>query len=249
MQKRIPAIALAAALALPVAALAEEEESASPFSANIGLVSDYAYRGISQTDEKPAVQGGFDFKHSSGLYLGTWATNVSWLRDAESNKQSGNSLEIDFYGGFSKSFGDFGFDVGLLYYRYPGSYGSTWQSETGLEKPHTLEGYAAVSWKFLTFKYSYSFTDLFGAEDSKGSDYLDLSVNYEVIKNLTLNAHVGKQRVYGPGKGYKDWKLGATYNYAGFDFGLHYVDTNIDSDDDPDSNADARVIFSITKSF
>jgi len=232
MQKSILATALAAALAFPVTAQADE--ATLPISANVTLTTDYAFRGVSQTDERPALQGGLDYKHGSGLYIGTWGSNISWIDNGKS------SLELDVYGGFAKSFGDFGFDIGVLHYAYPGD---------GDADADTTEGYAAVSWKFLTFKYSYSFTDLFGADDSKGSDYLDLSVNYEVIKNLTLNAHVGKQRVYGPSKGYIDWKLGATYTLGGFDFGLHYVDTNIDSDDDPDSNADARVIFSITKSF
>ena len=70
MRKSIAASVLI--VALPLAGAAQAEEEASPFSANVSVVSDYAYRGISQTDEKPALQGGFDFKHGSGLYVGVW---------------------------------------------------------------------------------------------------------------------------------------------------------------------------------
>ncbi|MDR1854629.1 MAG: TorF family putative porin [Azoarcus sp.] len=234
MQKRILATALAAALALPV--VAQADDAALPISANLTLASEYAFRGVTQTDERPALQGGFDYKHSSGLYVGTWGSNISWIDNGKS------SLEIDFYGGYAPTFGDFGLDVGVLRYQYPGS---------KHPKAHTTEGYVGVSWKFLSFKYSHAFTKLFGIEKSKGSDYLDLSADYEIIKGLTLNAHFGKQYVDGPTDNYKDWKLGATYSYGGFDFGLHYVDTDIDKHNNfaDEDDADARVIFSITKSF
>ncbi|MDR2688231.1 MAG: TorF family putative porin [Azoarcus sp.] len=240
MRKFIVASAFIAAL--PSVSAAEE---ASPFSANVSITSDYAYRGISQTDEKPALQGGFDFKHDSGLYVGVWGSSISWLRDAETDVSSSNSVELDLYVGYSKSFGDFGIDAGILRYGYPGSFGRRWRNDTGLENPNTTEGYVGASWKFVSFKYSHAFTDLFGTPDSKGSDYFDLSFSHEVIENLTLDAHVGKQRILGPGKSYLDWQLGATYTLAGFDLGLHYVDTDIEHED----LADSRVIFSISRSF
>jgi uncharacterized protein (TIGR02001 family) len=222
---------------------------ASPFSANVGLVSDYAYRGISQTDEKPALQGGFDFKHSSGVYVGLWGSSISWLRDAEEDTDvsSHNSVELDVYAGYAKTFGDFGIDVGVLRYDYPGKFNSRWKDATGLKNPNTTEGYVGASWKFLSFKYSYAFTNLFGTPDSKGSGYLDLSASYEIIKNLTVDAHYGIQRVSGPGESYKDWKAGVTYNLGGYDIGLHYVDTDISHGDDV--NADSRYILSLSKSF
>ncbi|MDR0565373.1 MAG: TorF family putative porin [Azoarcus sp.] len=234
---------------IPAAYADETSPPESPFSANISIASDYAYRGISQTDERPALQGGLDFKHASGLYIGTWGSNVSWLRDAEkgTDASSGNSVELDVYLGFSKEFGDFGMDVGVLEYTYPGKYSRHWKNETGMKNPYTTEGYLGVSWKFLSFKYSHSFTTLFGAPNSKGSDYFDLSASYEVVKNLKLNAHVGHQRIFGPAKSYSDWKLGATYTLGGFDIGLHYVDTNLSHK--KSANADARAILSIGKSF
>jgi uncharacterized protein (TIGR02001 family) len=238
--------ALVATLSFAGVALAEET---NPFSANVGLVSDYAYRGISQTRERAALQGGFDFKHGSGLYAGVWGSSISWLRDVErgTGSSSGNSVELDLYAGYAREFGDCGIDVGVLRYAYPGDFDRPWKNATGLENPNTTEGYLALSWKFLSFKYSRAFTDLFGAPDSKGSDYLDLSASYDAIENLSLEAHYGKQRIDGPGASYQDWKLGATYTVGGFGFGLHYIDTDIDDADSVD--ADTRVVLSVGKSF
>jgi uncharacterized protein (TIGR02001 family) len=248
MRKSSLAIAVLASMQLIGTGVAHAQEE-SPFSANVSLTSDYAYRGISQTDEGPALQGGFDFKHSSGFYLGTWGSSISWLRDVErgGDVSSNNSLELDVYGGYAHEFGDFGIDVGLLQYFYPGSYNSEWKNYTGLKNPNTLEGYVGLSWKFLSFKYSHAFTDLFGAPDSKGSQYFDLSASYEIADGISLDGHYGHQMITGPGKSYYDWKLGVTASYWGVDFGLHYVDTDISHKDSVD--ADARYIFSVTKSF
>lgn len=242
MQKRIIASALAAALLGSGAAFAED----SPFSANVSIVSDYAYRGISQTDQRPALQGGFDYAHDSGFYVGVWGSNVSWLSDAEKGTgvNSSNSLEIDVYAGYAAELGPIGLDVGLLQYYYPGDFDSAWKTATNLDNPNTLEGYVGVSWEFLSFKYSHSFTDLFGAPDSKDSGYYDLSASYEVMDGLTLDAHYGYSDIRNADN-YEDWKLGATYSAGGFDFGLHYVDTDIKNS----RIADERVILSVSRAF
>lgn len=238
MHKTLLACALAAAL--PIAGAAHAEES--PFSANVGIVSDYAYRGISQTDERPALQGGFDYAHPSGFYAGVWATNVSWINDAEVSKSSGNSLEIDVYAGYGGELGPIGYDVGLLQYYYPGSYGAAYRASS--EKPHTLEGYVGLSWELLSFKYSYAFSDLFGYSDSDGSQYFDLGASFDIGYGVTLGAHVGYSDIRGQDN-YTDWKLGLSKEYGGFEFGLHYVDTDVKNTD----LADERVILSISKSF
>ena len=243
MQKHTLAIALLAALPMLGAGTVLAQES--PFSANVSLTTDYAYRGISQTDEKAALQGGFDYAHSSGFYAGVWGSNISWLNDIPASTSTGSSLELDLYAGYSTELGPIGLDVGVLQYYYPGNYNSTWRAETGLEKPDTLEGYVGLSWEFLSFKYSNSFTDLFGAPDSEGSQYFDLSAEYEVMDGLTVDAHYGHQAITGVTESYYDWKVGGTYNLGGFDLGLHYVDTDIDDVD----VADERVIFSVAKSF
>ncbi|GHT84012.1 hypothetical protein AGMMS49960_10790 [Betaproteobacteria bacterium] len=247
MRKQL--ILTALATTLPLVGLAHAEEESSPFSANVSIVSDYDSRGVSQTNESPAIQGGFDFAHSSGVYAGVWASSISWLRDAErhTNVSSGNSAEVDFTVGYAREFGDFGVDVGATYYLYPGSYSHNWKDVTGMKNPNSTEGFVGLSWKFVSVKYYHAFTHLFGAPSSRGSGYLDLSVSYEILKDLSLDAHFGSQRVTGPGESYRDWKAGAVYNLGGYDLGLHYVNTDISHADKVD--ADARVVFSLSKSF
>lgn len=247
MNRSIVAISSLACLPLLGISNGYAEEAKSPFSANVALTTDYVYRGISQTDERPAIQGGFDFKHDSGFYAGTWASSISWLHDMSDGGAPSSSMELDVYGGYRHQFGDFGVDVGLLGYLYPGSYGSQWKRANNMTDPHTLEGYVGASWKFLSVKYSHSFTDLFGAVDTRNSKYIDFSAAYPLTNRVTLNAHAGRQIITGSGNSYNDWKLGATLNWQGVDFGLHYVDTDLDNK--KEANADARVIFSVAKTF
>lgn len=200
-------------------------QATSPHSltGNFSLVSEYRYRGISQTDFRPAVQGGFDYAHSSGVYAGIWGSNISWLADA--GAASGSSVELDFYGGFKGSVGDFGYDVGLLQYYYPGNFGA-WTS-AGNPKPNTLEAYVGVSWQMFSLKYSQAISDLFGVPDSKGSNYVDLGASFEVADGLVLAAHVGHQKVKNASDcSYTDWKVGVSKDFGGFSWGLNYVDTN-----------------------
>lgn len=233
---RTKPLATALAALATIAAAGAAHAGDGPFTANVGLVSDYAYRGWSQTDERPALQGGFDYAHDSGLYAGVWGSNVSWLSDSNPNVH--NSLELDIYGGYKGTVGAIGYDVGLLQYYYPGSY------PKGFNSPDTLEGYIGLSWEFLSFKYSYAFTDLFGYEKSDGSQYYDLGAAVDVGGGFTLAAHVGYSDIKGQDD-YTDWKLGVTKEFGGFNFGLHYVDTDVDNAD----LADERVILSIAKSF
>src|SRR5450759_3397136 len=127
------AAAIATAFSLPVtvsaqtAPAAEPAKPASPhtFTGNVGLVSQYVFRGLSQTNGDPALQGGADYSHASGFYAGTWLSNISWFTDQNANTKSAPvslaspgsvvgytpnqsnaaSLEWDFYGGFKNSFG------------------------------------------------------------------------------------------------------------------------------------------------
>jgi uncharacterized protein (TIGR02001 family) len=245
MHKHVAAMIAASFACAPIV---QAEEEASPFSANVMIASDYTSRGLSQTNERPALQGGLDYVHASGFYAGVWGSNISWIRDAETAEHSSNSLELDLYGGYAHQFGDFSIDVGVLRFQYPGKFDRAWKNDTGLENPNTTEGYAAVSWKFLSFKFSHAFTRLLGFHGSKGSNYYDLSANHEIVKNLTLQAHFGHQTFKGPDfDSYNDWKLGAVYQYGGIDFGLHYVDTDLDNASELD--ADSRVVFSIGKRF
>ncbi|HET9415734.1 MAG TPA: TorF family putative porin [Pseudolabrys sp.] len=218
--------------------LAQAQAPAAPASphtitGNIGFYSQYIFRGLNQTDGDPALQGGLDYSHTSGFYLGTWASNVSWLRDFGAYT-GGASLEWDFYGGMKGTFGksDFGWDVGLLNYYYPGTVAP------GVTKANTLEAYGAVTWKWLSAKYSYSIENTFGVPNSDGTWYLDLSANFPVTDKFSVQAHYGMQEFNGDTAGvsndsfasYKDWKIGATYALPkDFTVGAFYTDTDMNA--------------------
>lgn len=202
---------------------------------NVGLFSQYIFRGLNQTDKEPAIQGGMDYSHASGFYLGTWGSNISWLRDFGAYT-GGGSLELDIYGGYKGSIGktDFGYDVGLLYYWYPGT------TAPGVVKADTLEIYGALSWKWLSAKISYALSDdVFGVQNADGTYYLDLTATYPVPNTkLSVVAHYGMQKFSGSNGGvdndtfasYDDWKLGLTYALPkDFTVGLMYTDTDMDA--------------------
>lgn len=225
MKKSLVALALVGAFAAPVVA---EEAPASPhtFTGNVGFVSDYIFRGISQTQHKPALQGGFDYSHSSGLYVGTWASNVNWVRDTGFKTES--SLEMDFYGGFRGGFaGDFTYDVGFLQYYYPG------ERVANMNDTNSQEVYASLGWKFVSLKYSHTISPyLFGwqsttGERTRGSGYLDLSMNYDLGNGWGINGHLGRQVIKNFSyASYTDWKLGVTKDLGIGVVGLAYTDTN-----------------------
>jgi uncharacterized protein (TIGR02001 family) len=217
--------------------LAQAQAPASPhtITGNIGFYSQYIFRGLNQTDKEPALQGGLDYSHSSGFYLGTWASNISWLRDFGAYS-GGGSLEMDFYGGFRGPIGksDFGYDVGLLYYYYPGTV------VPGGVKADTVELYGALSWKWLSGKYSYSIDNkTFGVPNSDGTWYLDFSANFPVNDKFSIQAHYGIQEFDGSTPAgvsndsfasYKDWKIGATYALPkDFTIGAFYTDTDMNT--------------------
>ena len=248
-----PAMAQTAAPAAPEAAAAP----ASPFTANVSLATEYIYRGIAQTNRKPAIQGGFDYAHSSGLYVGTWASNISWLSDIGPGISA--PIEIDVYGGFKNTFGggDFNYDVGVLTYNYPGSYPS------GFTKPNTTEVYGSLGWKWLSAKYSYVVsTNIFGftgtnGENTRGSDYLELNANYDLGNGWGVLGHAGHQKIkHFSDASYSDYKVGVTKDVGFGVVGLSYWDTNAKGDvGEPYRNAynkdlgKGAVLLSFTKTF
>lgn len=210
------------------------EEDESPISANVSLVSNYLYRGISQSGGKPAIQGGFDYEHSSGFYVGVFGTSISFLGDLyteTAGKEGANnaSLELDTYVGFKRSFADdFSYDVGFLRYNYPGTYAP------GATKADTDEVYGGVGYKWISAKYSYSLGNTFANANTRGTNYLELNANYPFEQvGITLGAHYGKQTYQGAGAilngnslTYSDYKLGVTKEIGDFELGLAYSNTN-----------------------
>ena len=213
---------------------------ASPhtFTGKIALYSEYEYRGIAQTSEDPALQLTLDYAHASGFYIGTFITNIKWLKDTGDvlGTPIDGDIEWDIYGGYKWGFAPgWTLDVGYLRYEYPGSNAAL----PAFVKPNTDEVYIGVSYGPATLKYSYGLSEIFGVVDSKGSDYLELAVNYPIMEKLTLNALIGHQRYSGvqahagdfnnSNFDYTVWKLGATWDFGnGFTAGGYWKDTDAD---------------------
>ncbi|MCG7328763.1 TorF family putative porin [Achromobacter sp. ACRQX] len=221
--------ALALLSLIPVAQAADAPsaaDAASPYSltANVTLASQYRYRGLMQTNNQPAIQGGFDLTHASGFYLGNWNSSISWLNDSNSDVSA--PVEMDFYGGYKGNLTDnVPVDLGVLQYYYPGDYPS------GYTSPDTTELYAGIGYGPVMFKYSLALTNLFGFADSKYSQYFDLSGNFDTgVWGLVINVHAGRQIVRNVDNGsYTDWKLGVTKDLGqGLSVSLAYLDTNAD---------------------
>lgn len=206
---------------------------------NLSLTSDYRFRGISQTWRLPAVQGGFDYAHASGAYLGVWASNVSG-----NSYNNGAGLETDLYGGFKLALTqDLTLDLGALAYVYPGA---TLNSAPGVatdKKYNNLDLYAALTMGAFNAKLSVAATDYFGLDSStagyayfsslpagggsKGSAYLDLNYRFDLGNGLGLDTHIGHLAVRHYGElSYTDVKLGLSKEFAGLNLGLAVVATD-----------------------
>ncbi len=235
MRKSLVTIAVLGTLALPTAVFAADAAPAAApapaytISYNVGLYSQYIFRGLTQTDEKPAIQGGVDFTHSSGFYLGAWGSNISWLEDG--GYYDNSSLELDIYGGYANSIGDLGYNVGVLQYIYPGN-----DISATYVNAETTEVYGALSYKWLQAKVSVVVSDgAFANKNSDGTYYAELNANIPLADSgVTANLHVGRQEYNGSLDGvsndvysYTDWKVGATKSFAnGVNVGAYYSDSN-----------------------
>lgn len=202
-------LALAAFSAISVLPSVSHAEDANPLSFNVGAVTEYRYRGISQSRLDPALQGGIDYAPASGFYVGTWASTIKWIKDAGkiNGVDAGSTpLEWDIYGGYKGEIAkDFTYDVGGLYYAY---LNNKYDRVPGGAKADTFEIYGALTYKVFTAKYSHSLTNLFGNADSKGSGYLDLSANFDLGDGWSLTPHVGHQEVHHLGvASYNDYSL------------------------------------------
>lgn len=255
MRKTLIAAAVIGATSIPTISFADEPASPHSFTGNMTLASEYIFRGIGQTNRKPALQGGFDYAHTSGAYVGIWGSNVSWLSDVGGVS---SSIELDVYGGFRGAIADdFSYDVGVLTYNYPGSYPS------GFVDPDTTEIYGSFGWKWVSMKYSHVVSkNIFGwaganGEKTRGSGYLEVNAAYDLGNGVGLNGHVGRQKIKDfSDASYTDWKFGATYDTGYGVVGLAYVGTNAKGDDgEPYHNAydkdlgASRVVLTFGKTF
>ncbi len=220
MKKLIIAVAVMGAFAGSMAH-AEDVIPEHSFTGNVSLVSDYRFRGVSQTFKQPAIQGGFDYAHSSGFYVGNWNSNVS------GNSFTDGSIEMDLYGGYKFNITpDVAADVGVLYYYYPGADNLV----TG-KKYNTTEVYGSIGYKWFTAKYSHTVSDFFATPDSKGSGYLELNANFEVMDKTTLGFHVGHQKVrHNSASDYTDYKVSLARDFGFATIGLAIIGTDISGD-------------------
>jgi uncharacterized protein (TIGR02001 family) len=229
--------AVIGALMLPLASVVVAEESKSAFSVsgNVGLYSDYIFRGYTQTKNDPALQGGFDVEHESGAYAGVWASNVNWT--TEGGYMDDNSLELDFYGGFAGGLGEtgIGYDVGILKFYYPG------ENTSGQADTDATEVYASLSKDIGPVSASLGVyvvvsDDAWGFADADGSKYFTADVDVPIGSTpLTASFHVGRQTFEGVGNDpfdYTDWKLNLEYAVNDtFAVGAFYTDTNQSTSD------------------
>ena len=237
MKKTLIAIALTSAFVPFTPAVSAESDI--ELSANFGLVSDYRFRGVSQTDKEMAAQGGFDFAHKSGFYMGTWTSNVSDFANP-----NGNGLEIDAYLGYSTEVGGIGIDIGNLYYYYPANKASP--------NVDTNEVYLGLTVSAFTLKTSYATSKYFGVAGSKGTIYYNLSGEFPVSDSTSISAAIGYvDPKGGVTKGY-DYSVGVSTELNGFSLGASYITTSGDLSDTLSGTkevAKGTVVVSISKSF
>lgn len=218
----------------------------SPITGNVALTSNYIWRGFSQTAEQMAIQGGFDYAHDSGLYVGTWGSNVNFgqledpgVTDLDERAQ----LELDVYAGYKFKAG-IDWDVGVLYYAYPGS--------ASAADYDWYEFYAGGTWKWLNVKYSYS-TDYTGSLSDESASYLEANLNFDVGQGVTLGLHVGNSSGDGVKEtwteSYMDYKVSLAKEFGGLNFTVGYTDTDFDTQiEDGAFRNDGQFFLTVAKS-
>lgn len=225
---------------------AEGGSSSSAFegelSGNVGFVTDYTFRGVSQTSEAPAVQGGFDYAHPSGGYVGIWASSIDF-----GDAQAGT--EIDYYAGYSKEIGGgVTADGGVIYYQYPGARDDLnydfYEVYGGISYDAQIGGQEVAT----DASISYS-PDYFGG--SGEGYYLKAGASTPVGNGFTLDGHLGYQFIEDEDTfglpDYADWSIGLAYELEGFELKAQYIDTSISSTDCPDG-CDAKGVLSVSRS-
>ena len=207
MKQVILAVLLAVGASLAYAA------DPSPVTGNFGLTTDHKFRGISQSQNGAAVQGGVNYAPGNGFYVGNWNTSVSTLV-----YRNGNGVQSDIYGGY-KTVVVKGVTLDV------GSYNYFYQRATNGSNPKfdTNEVYVGVGTGPIVVKYSRSLSNYFGAVNSKGTQYYQADVSYPVAVKLTADAHIGRTNVANSNTAdVTDYKVGATYNLTGWKIGAHY---------------------------
>lgn len=221
MKKLILASAVSAAFIGSVAQAQEAAKSEHAISYNLGVTSDYVFRGISQSRNKPAFSAGVDYSHvPSGFYASAWASTISWVNDGTDRTvypTANTPYELDLYAGVKGDIGGgFSYDAGAIHYYYPG------HKLGKAPNANTTEVYGKLAYGPAYFKVNYALGDAFWTSNKAGSYYLDLGADVPVMDGLILNMHVG-QFVFKQDAtvltnsryDYTDWKIGVTKDFGG----------------------------------
>ena len=249
-------IALITSAMITTAPMVMADDSPHEFSANVALATDYRFRGLSQTNEDPAIQGGFDYGYSGdalpvSFYAGVWASNL----DFDVADPDDADIEIDFYGGFTGEFAvgnGLAWDIGGLYYYYPGS-----DTGPGAADYDYAEAYGSLGYDFGPFDVkaglNYS-PDYFFESGDALYVYGDVGIPLP-LGGLKLAGHVGHQDIDDNTQfgipDYWDWKVGLSKDWKMFSFDLSYIDTDVSKSDclGGDNICDSTAVFTVSASF
>ncbi len=219
------------AIACGVAMLGLSSVAAAEVSTNIGVTSNYIWRGLTQSGNSTSFSGGIDWSHESGIYAGTWLAEA-W-----------DDYELDLYGGYAGEVGDFGYDVGLIYYSYSSDADSDF-----------TELAVSGSWKFLSAGFNYVLTAEDAVEVIEEDYYYYLGASFDLPEDFSIGLTVGFVEPDGDGsddlEDYTHYQVDLTK--AAGDFGdvtFSLSDTDIDDTDAAGEDSDMRFFVSWSKSF
>lgn len=229
------AAATVAISAMATGVASAEDGGFGTFSGSVAVTTDYVFRGYSQSDEHPAFQPGINWDSGAGFHLNFWASNIDF------NDGGDADIETDFTAGYAGSVDALSYDIGVIYYAYPGTKGTsnydyvegytTLSVDTG---PATLSG--SVYWS----------PDFFGGIDDAWA--FQFGASAPIAENLTFGATLGFQEVKPAGGDYKYWSAGLTYSFPWFDANISYYDTDV-ADAACAGNCGARGVLTLSKSF
>lgn len=216
----------------PFTAVAQDSAMPGTFTGNVAIVSDYVFRGITQSNTDPAIQGGLDWDSGAGFYVGTWASSIEFGDDA--------SMELDMYAGYRATIDNFTYDVGFLYYAYPAA------SASGYD---FWEVYGKAGYNFgpmaATVGINYT-PDNFGITNNDQSIYYSGVLSAPIGDMFAISAGVGYSALEGV-KNYTDWNVGATINIPDwFSIDGRYYDSDLSS---AGNFGDDRFVVKISRAF
>jgi len=245
--KRLVVVVMLSGLFLvnPSLTIAADGSQIGSFTGNVGWFSEYRFRGLDQSGDATALQGGLDWAHDSGFYFGTWGSNVDF-------NDNNSTLEADIYGGYATEFSGVSVDLSMIGYVYPGS--DSTSDYDFLEYAIGL-GYGLGP---ASFSFGFNHSGQFYAGSGE-ANYYSGGVDYEAPLGVVLSAHVGRQTVeFGEAYGandYMDWSFGASYAWQGFDLSVTYIDTDIGAsqndpgDDGALTSKNGTAVLGISRSF